>query len=799
MADNKNDILLKLKIQTDKANAALKKTEVQIKKTIQSFKGLTKGSLEYQEAQAKLASQQATYAQQSEKYNNSLKIQTAAQASAAKQTNKLASASGGATTSVLELGRIVSDAPYGIRGMANNISQLASNMLFTSQQVDKTTGKIIGFGGVLKQMGKTFMGPLGLLFLIQGAIALLDGFAGGAKKANDATEDFSASISGNASKLLILNQVLLSSNTSMSDKKEIINDVNSEFKGLNISLDENGNLTDASRVALDKLTNSMVKNAKAQAIMNKITEEQSTIVDIEIEQSAKIRKAAAENTLGVGVFKGTLDGLIKKQNEYIERYQRQIDYNNLTEQKKKDAMESYMNTTTMQRFENLKNFRKDDLKDAEKNIADMVALLTGTDLDTFVYTPKEDGKDKKLSPFATPKELEIDVKNAENAIIQYEKQIKEARLKEELNDKLSEATTEEEKKKIREQYQLDRLKNQLNAEKKMLDLKLATEKKVVNTKRDNHIADLKRATDLYIHKVKLNNKLSDKEKEQMIGIAKSQLQIATNQANTEADDAITQIKDKYKTLFGFFEQLGIARKGALISSFSAKKETKKDKDSDLEFGIKQYMALQSGLTDFLNGEYDRQLTIEQNKTNAMNNQLRERLNNENLSAEERKNIQLQIARNDEQLRKKQEGIERKRFKMNKALNISQALMATYLSAQKAYLSQLQLTPDSPIRAKIAAGVATAIGLANVAMISRQKFQSSVGASPTAGALGGGSGGGDNTREFNFNLAGSTQSNQLTQSIAGQLSQPIQTYVVSSEITSQQQLDLNIANTATIGG
>ena len=86
------------------------------------------------------------------------------------------------------------------------------------------------------------------------------------------------------------------------------------------------------------------------------------------------------------------------------------------------------------------------------------------------------------------------------------------------------------------------------------------------------------------------------------------------------------------------------------------------------------------------------------------------------------------------------------------------------------------------------------------MISRQKFQSSVGASPTAGALGGGgSGGGDNTREFNFNLAGSTQSNQLTQSIAGQLSQPIQTYVVSSEITSQQQLDLNIANTATIGG
>ncbi len=58
----------------------------------------------------------------------------------------------------------------------------------------------------------------------------------------------------------------------------------------------------------------------------------------------------------------------------------------------------------MQRFEDLKNFRKDDLEDAEKNIADMVALLTGTDLDTFAYTPKDEGKEKKLSPFKPPQE-----------------------------------------------------------------------------------------------------------------------------------------------------------------------------------------------------------------------------------------------------------------------------------------------------------------------------------------------------------------------------------------------------------
>ena len=97
---------------------------------------------------------------------------------------------------------------------------------------------------------------------------------------------------------------------------------------------------------------------------------------------------------------------------------------------------------------------------------------------------------------------------------------------------------------------------------------------------------------------------------------------------------------------------------------------------------------------------------------------------------------------------------------------------------------------------VAATIAS--GLLQVAAIARQKFQSSAGSGGAIGAAAGRSGGGGEGREFNFNLAGSTQSNQLTQSIAGQLSQPIQAYVVSSEMTSQQQLDLSISNTATIG-
>ena len=58
----------------------------------------------------------------------------------------------------------------------------------------------------------------------------------------------------------------------------------------------------------------------------------------------------------------------------------------------------------------------------------------------------------------------------------------------------------------------------------------------------------------------------------------------------------------------------------------------------------------------------------------------------------------------------------------------------------------------------------AAGLAKRSYIARQKFQSSAGATSTAGALGGGGSGG-NDRSFNFNLAGASRENQLAQYIA----------------------------------
>ena len=62
---------------------------------------------------------------------------------------------------------------------------------------------------------------------------------------------------------------------------------------------------------------------------------------------------------------------------------------------------------------------------------------------------------------------------------------------------------------------------------------------------------------------------------------------------------------------------------------------------------------------------------------------------------------------------------------------------------------------------------------------------------------GGAIGGDRT--FDFNLVGSTGTNQLAEAVGSQFQEPVQAYVVSSQMTSQQELDLQISTGASLGG
>lgn len=141
--------------------------------------------------------------------------------------------------------------------------------------------------------------------------------------------------------------------------------------------------------------------------------------------------------------------------------------------------------------------------------------------------------------------------------------------------------------------------------------------------------------------------------------------------------------------------------------------------------------------------------------------------------------------------KKSEKAAKRAFQVQKAANMASALISTYQNATAAYASQFTPlpTPDSPIRGGIAAGIAVATGLANVAKIAQQKFES-----PSAGGGGGVNGGASGgVMTPNFNVVGNSGMNQLAQI----QQQPIQAYVVSGEVTSAQALDRNRIKNATL--
>ena len=199
----------------------------------------------------------------------------------------------------------------------------------------------------------------------------------------------------------------------------------------------------------------------------------------------------------------------------------------------------------------------------------------------------------------------------------------------------------------------------------------------------------------------------------------------------------------------------------------------------------------NSITGFIDTEFQRQLDIEQNKTTAINNELRKRLDNENTSKDERKNIQDQIAKNDEALRLKQEKIEKKRFQMNKAANIATATINTYLAA-----TDVLAREKLGVVGKIAAmTLVIGSGLLQVAAIARQQFVSSA---STAGGAFSGVGGGAGVQAPDFNIVGASPSNQIAAAVQGQLQKPIKAYVVSKDVSTAQEMDRNIVGTASLG-
>jgi hypothetical protein len=133
---------------------------------------------------------------------------------------------------------------------------------------------------------------------------------------------------------------------------------------------------------------------------------------------------------------------------------------------------------------------------------------------------------------------------------------------------------------------------------------------------------------------------------------------------------------------------------------------------------------------------------------------------------------------------------RRAFKANKAFNLASALTNTYLAVTAALANKKELFPGQRF---VEAGLAGAAGAVQVAKIAKTQFTSSATSADTGG--GGGGATAPTMSAPQFNVVGQSGVNQL----ASLNQQPIQAYVVSGQVTSQQALDRNRLANATLGG
>jgi len=140
-------------------------------------------------------------------------------------------------------------------------------------------------------------------------------------------------------------------------------------------------------------------------------------------------------------------------------------------------------------------------------------------------------------------------------------------------------------------------------------------------------------------------------------------------------------------------------------------------------------------------------------------------------------------------------------KVGKAVAIGQATISGIEGVQNAYTTAQKspITAVFPAYPIIQAGLAGAFSALQIKKIASTKVGKNATASSSSFSTPSGGGGGAVSipRTPNFNVVGASETNQLANAIGSQSQAPIKAYVVSTEISSKQELDRNIQKGAEV--
>lgn len=650
-------------------------------------------------------------------------------------------ATGAASATVLELGRAVSDSNYGIRGMANNLSQVASNFIYTTKQAGT-------FMGGLVNIGRAFMGPLGLIFLFQGAIALLERWAIESEKAENATDDLSDSLKQEMNILKLYGATLRDVNTSLEDRTALVRGLSALDKDLARQLKEAGN--DQKKLA--DITENFVEQKQ---------------IEIDIKQKEKeLNESIIKTNEALDYQQGL--SLIKLGSIEAQTLE-------LTSKKKVDQYNTGLQTEAQRKL----NVANDE---QNKVLNELLALYL------------------KLNP--------EEEKNAGNA------------------------------RSFKKKY-LDLSKIILEFERRQELGVERTEKKQLEIKQKYEREDLQRRRDAFIERETLRKEdfmksdASDKQK----ALAQKRFEEAEQKAIDDHEKALTKLVSAQtieranlrEEEFNKLIEMDLDTRRRRLDSIRIYSDESRIQASEANNEILQdeidYQ--ESRLSLFEEGSFERMQAENELSILRMDMQDKE-FEHEMLLLDLRMQAQLEyvgfvsgIGQVFSTLGKESEAL----AKIGLVVQKGAAVAGVVIEAQQANAKILSASASevgfykasaaatslaSPFMSKKFLGLAIAAEGGAAKRITKNNVGAGIAianilattltsrTAPSGGGRAGGGEGGGGGRTFDFNLVGSTGTNQLAEAVGGQFQEPIQAYVVSNEMTSQQELDLQIQTGASLG-
>lgn len=177
---------------------------------------------------------------------------------------------------IMNLANLVSDLPYGFRGIANNLSYAMQMMVMLNNETKSLKGTFVA----LKQ---SLMGSGGILIAFNLVIAAIDYFIGNGEKAKKKTKELTETVKDNHSEALILIERLRGVGLASEEQRKITKELHEEHGVLIGKYKTEEEKLIALKTAHEDVTKSMVAEANMSVLMGKMKASASQILDYEAE------------------------------------------------------------------------------------------------------------------------------------------------------------------------------------------------------------------------------------------------------------------------------------------------------------------------------------------------------------------------------------------------------------------------------------------------------------------------------------------------------------------------------------